>query len=144
MSGLSDEQISELRDAFSLFDLQGRGTVPPKTVKNVLRAVGLNPMMEDIQKMEKDLGKNPVSFDAFLTLYVAFDKKPKVGMPEFIEGLRAFDRDQDGTVSTAELRNILVSLGDTLTQDDADTIVSLVDNHGTIEYEKLIAKVMSN
>lgn len=144
MSGLSDEQISELRDAFSLFDLNGRGTVPAKTVKNVLRAVGLNPMMEDLQKMEKDLGKDPVNFDSFLTLYVSFDKKPKVGIEEFIEGLRAFDRDQDGTVSTAELRNILVSLGDTLTQDDADTILSLADNHGTIEYEKLISKVMSN
>ncbi|KAK3744436.1 hypothetical protein QZH41_003178 [Actinostola sp. cb2023] len=135
--------MSDLRDAFSLFDHSGSGTVPAKTIKNVLRAVGLNPMLEDIQKMEKDLGKDPVSFDAFLTLYVAFDKKPKVGMAEFIEGLRAFDKDQDGTMSSAELRNLLVSLGDQLNPDDADTIVALQDSHGTIEYEKLIQKVTS-
>ncbi|KXJ26877.1 Myosin-2 essential light chain [Exaiptasia diaphana] len=137
---LSDEQIAELQDAFSLFDLNGRGKVPAKKVKDILRAVGLNPMMDDIQKMEKDLGKESVSFDSFLTLYVAFDKKPKIGMEEFIEGLRAFDKDQDGTVSAAELRNILVSLGDTLTQEDADTIIALGDNHGSVEYEKLIKK----
>lgn len=144
MSSLSEEQILELRDAFSLFDRDGRGSISPKTVVDVLRSVGLNPMMEDIEKMEKELGKKPVSFDSFLTLYVSFNKKPKVVMEEFIEGLRAFDKDMDGTMSAAMLRNLLVSLGDKLTPEQADTIVALQDDRGTIEYEKLVHKVMDN
>ncbi|EDO47306.1 predicted protein [Nematostella vectensis] len=144
MVDLNDEQIGELKDAFSLFDKTGKGYIDADIVIDVLRAVGLNPQIDDIKKTEKELGTKPVSFDSFLSLYVSYSKKPQGGMEEFIEGLRAFDNNSDGTMSSAQLRNLLTSLGDTLTPDQADAIVALQDNHGTIEYEKLVDKVMAN
>lgn len=54
-----------------------------------------------------------MSFEEFLPIYHSvFQKKSNPTLEEFIEGFRVFDRDGTGTVQSAELRNLLTTLGE--------------------------------
>ena len=48
---LSEEQISELRDAFSLFDTDGDGTISADELGVVIRSLGQNPTEDELEQM---------------------------------------------------------------------------------------------
>ena len=48
---LSDEQKSDIREAFNLFDTEGNGSIDTKDLKVAMRALGFEPRKEDIKKM---------------------------------------------------------------------------------------------
>lgn len=147
MTDLTEEQLLEFKDAFSLFDHKGDGKVDKAQVPDILRSVGLNPMKHDIDKVIENLKSikdKRIAFEEFLPIYVPLAKKPTVSAEEFIEALRNFDRELNGSISAAELRRMLTALGDKLTEEQADVIVGLQDKKGFVDYEKLVHDVLSN
>ena len=147
MTDLTEEQILEFKDAFSLFDEIGDGKVEKSRVPDILRSVGLNPLKQDLDKVEKDLKSikdKRIAFEEFLPIYVPLAKKETGSAEEFVEALRMFDRDGNGRISAAELRRMLTALGDKLTEAQADVIIALQDKKGFVDYEKLVQDVLSN
>lgn len=56
-----------------------------------------------------------ISFEVFLPIYQAISKsKTTDTADDFIEGLRHFDKDGNGFISSAELRHLLTTLGEFL------------------------------
>ena len=54
-----------------------------------------------------------LAFEQFLPIYSTISKNRDTSTYEdFIEGFRVFDKDQNGTISGAELRHLLTSLGE--------------------------------
>ena len=51
---LSEEQKTDIREAFNLFDTQGTGYIDTKDLKVALRALGFEPRKEEIKKMVAD------------------------------------------------------------------------------------------
>lgn len=49
---------------------------------------------------------------------------------ELINAFRVFDKDNSGTISTEELRNVLRSLGENLTDAELDEMIKLADKNG--------------
>lgn len=55
-----------------------------------------------------------------------------------------FDKDQNGFITSAELRHILTSLGDRLSDEDVDQLFQgMEDSQGNINYEEFIKMVMN-
>ena len=48
---LTEEQIAEFKEAFSLFDKDGDGTITTKELGTVMRALGQNPTEAELQDM---------------------------------------------------------------------------------------------
>ena len=46
---LTEEQIAEFKDAFSLFDKDGDGTITAKDLGTVIKSLGQNPTEEELQ-----------------------------------------------------------------------------------------------
>lgn len=46
---LSEEQIAEFKEAFSLFDKDGDGTITTKELGTVMRSLGQNPTEAELQ-----------------------------------------------------------------------------------------------
>ena len=48
---LTEEQIAEFQEAFSLFDKDGDGTITTKELGTVMRSLGQNPTEAELQDM---------------------------------------------------------------------------------------------
>uniref|UniRef100_A0A5F8H990 EF-hand domain-containing protein n=1 Tax=Monodelphis domestica TaxID=13616 RepID=A0A5F8H990_MONDO len=48
---LTEEQITEFKEAFSLFDKDGDGTITTKELGTVMRSLGQNPTEAELQDM---------------------------------------------------------------------------------------------
>ena len=71
MEGLSDEQIEEFKEAFSVFDPENKGYIQSKELGNLLRNLGIYITNEEkneyIEKYVHDIEKN-ISFQDFLKI----------------------------------------------------------------------------
>ena len=59
---LTEEQIAEFKEAFSLFDKDGDGTITTKELGTVMRSLGQNPT-------EAELQGNFLLFTIFVTFF---------------------------------------------------------------------------
>lgn len=61
-----------------------------------------------------------------------------------MECFRVFDRGCNGLISAAELRHVLSSLGDKMTDEEVDSLlVGFEDNQGQVYYEDFVRTVIS-
>ena len=62
-----------------------------------------------------DLNSKQVTFDQFLPMLAQIRRQAvPPNMEDFFEGLKVFDKENNGKVLGAELRHVLVSLGKTI------------------------------
>lgn len=125
--------LVDFQEAFQLFDQKGDGCVQVSQIGDILRALGQNPTESDVKKLTHNhrpgiwlreiLWFNQlmsfcnslearVNFEVFLPILQAISKNRSADTAEdFIEGLRHFDKDGNGYISSAELRHLLTTLG---------------------------------
>merc|ERR1712118_607662 len=122
---LTEEQIAEFKEAFSLFDKDGDGTITTKELGTVMRSLGQNPTDAELQDMVNEVdgdGNGTVDFPEFLSL-MARKMKDTGTEGELIEAFKCFDRDGSGFISTAEIRHVMTNLGEKLTDEEVDEMV---------------------
>lgn len=146
MSKISEDEMCEFRDAFTLFDRVGDGKIGPDQIEDMLRAMGLNPLGSDLKQVRDDYKDKRVEFEDWLGVYTQFKSKPEPVREDFIEGFKCYDRDGSGTIDGASLRGLLCLRGDSrLTEDEANELLAPVEDtqKGVINYEEIIKLVMS-
>ena len=75
---LSEEQIQEYKEAFSLFDKDLNGSITIKELGAVLRSMGQNPSENDIKEMIDSLDDNEngtIEFSEFIGLVDKLNQK---------------------------------------------------------------------
>ena len=92
------------------------------------------------------MASKTISFDDFMPILWTISNAPDPGsFEDFMEGLKVFDKDGNGTVSSAELRHVMSALGEKLSQKEIDNLIGdLETSTGQINYEDFIKKVMSD
>jgi len=143
---MSQDDVAEFQEAFSLFDNRGDGKISVSQLGDVLRALGQNPTEAEVKKCCTNLKPDDrVGFDVFLPILQAISKnKTTDTADDFIEGLRHFDKDGSGYISSAELRHLLTTLGEKLTDDEVEALLQgQEDSHGNVHYEEFVRMVMS-
>ncbi|KAL3873539.1 hypothetical protein ACJMK2_036639 [Sinanodonta woodiana] len=70
-------------------------------------------------------------------------------LAEFQEAFNLFDKDGDGTITTNELGTVMASLGQTLTEEALQDMISAVDKDGNgeidfLEFLTMMEKKMNN
>lgn len=58
---LTEEQIAEFKEAFSLFDKDGDGTITTKELGTVMRSLGQNPTEAELQDMINEVDADGTS-----------------------------------------------------------------------------------
>ncbi|KAF3642078.1 Calmodulin [Capsicum annuum] len=145
---LTDDQISEFKEAFSLFDKDGDGCITTKELGTVMRSLGQNPTEAELQDMINEVdadGNGTIDFPEFLNL-MAKKMKDTDSEEELKEAFRVFDKDQNGFISAAELRHVMTNLGEKLTDEEVDEMIreADVDGDGQINYEEFVKVMMAN
>ena len=144
----TEEQIAEFKEAFSLFDKDGDGTITTKELGTVMRSLGQNPTEAELQDMVNEVdadGNGTIDFPEFLTM-MARKMKDTDSEEELKEAFKVFDKDGNGFISASELRHVMTNLGEKLTDEEVDEMIreADVDGDGQINYEEFVKMMMSS
>jgi len=144
---LTEEQIAEFKEAFSLFDKDGDGTITTKELGTVMRSLGQNPTEAELADMINEVdadGNGTIDFPEFLTM-MARKMKDTDSEEEILEAFKVFDKDGNGFISAAELRHIMTNLGEKLTDEEVDEMLreADIDGDGQINYEEVVKGMMA-
>ncbi|CAH1228159.1 CALM1 [Branchiostoma lanceolatum] len=97
---LSEQQIIEFREAFSVYDKDGDGIIAIKELFKVMWSLGQNPTESEMEKILQDVdpdGEGTIDFPDFLTV-MAKRQKDTEQEEELRAAFRAFDMDHNGII----------------------------------------------
>jgi calmodulin len=127
-----------------------------------MRSLGQNPSESELQDMinEVDADNNGTidfpgpssspsphptltTHSEFLTM-MARKMKDTDSEEEIREAFKVFDRDNNGFISAAELRHVMTSIGEKLTDDEVDEMIREADQDGDgrIDYNEFVQLMM--
>ncbi|XP_072476463.1 calmodulin-alpha-like [Notamacropus eugenii] len=122
---LTEEQIAEFKEVFSLFDKDGDRTITTKELDTVMRSLGQNPneaeLQDMINKADAD-GNGTIDFLEFLTV-MARKMKDTDSEEEMREAFCVFDKDGNGYISATELRHVVTNFREKLTDEEVDEMI---------------------
>lgn len=142
----NEDQISEFQEAFLLYDQRGDGKIPVSQIGDVMRALGQNPTESEVKKLVNEhRADDRVTFEVFLPIMQAICGRSSTDTSDdFIEGLRHFDKDGNGFITIAELRHLLTTIGEKLSDEEAEQLLAgHEDSKGNINYENFVKTVMN-
>merc|ERR1712216_504620 len=113
---LTEEQLDEIREAFSLFDADASGMFDIRELKAAMRALGFEVKNEELKKMVADIdgdGNGTIEFGEFLGMMTG--KMGEKDSREDIEKVfKLFDDDNSSKISFKNLARVAEELGETI------------------------------
>merc|ERR1711964_495248 len=147
MTEITDEQLEELKEAFSLFDGVGDDKIASEDVIKPLQSLKLNPLTADVKKVLEDssLAKTRVDLPTFVSIFEQFQKRPTIANhADLMEMFKCFDREGNKMVFGGEFRQVMNNLGDVMEEKDIEFFIGPQENaDGYVAYEELIKFVMN-
>merc|ERR1712103_14105 len=113
---LSEEQLDEIREAFSLFDSDASGMIDIRELKAAMRALGFEVKNEELKKMVSDIdndGNGTIEFTEFLSMMTG--KMGEKDTREDIEKVfKLFDDDSSTKITFKNLARVAEELGESI------------------------------
>jgi Ca2+-binding EF-hand superfamily protein len=136
-SGLSNDEVDEIRQAFDLFDTNGTGKIDPKELKAAMQSLGFDSKNPTIYTLIADLdtpeaAKNGgVNFDDFVGSInnKLGDKESKEGIHRIFE-LFIDDPNAD-TITLSSLKKIAQELGENMSAEELKDMLERASANGT-------------
>ncbi|KAG9349761.1 hypothetical protein JZ751_028209, partial [Albula glossodonta] len=132
----------DYKEAFGLFDRVGDSKIAYEQVADMMRALGQNPTNKDVAKIlgnpsAEEMSSKRLDFEGFLPMLQTVVNDPQKGTyDDYVEGLRVFDKEGNGTVMGAELRIVLSTLGEKMKEAEIDALMTgQEDENGCVNYE---------
>lgn len=115
---------------------------------DMLRAVGQNPTLKEISELQASLGGEDatVDFAKYVKLINREGGFRKAGQPEdYIKAFQIFDKDLTGYIGVGELKYILTSIGEKLTEDEVDELLKgiKVTDDNKIDYVEFVKSILA-
>jgi calmodulin len=144
---LTNEKLTELRQAFMLFDYTKSGRISSRDIGPVVRSVGLKPSEAEIHEIQAQVQQmgGDVDLATLVELVSAKVTNPPAERPEALrEMFSIYDKENRGSISVQEMRHLLTSVGEKLTEEEADQLlkVSGCVVNGQVQYDKFIQVVL--
>jgi len=144
-SSLSDFEIEELREAFSVFDKDDSGSITAEELGLILKSITpsvVSNISDDdltrlVQKFDRN-GDGTIDFGEFLEMMCQAERGGEEQEDELRAAFAIFDKDGDNTITAKELMGIMSALGEDVDLDTCKLMIQSVDldGNGTIDFEE--------
>ncbi|CRL05920.1 CLUMA_CG019104, isoform A [Clunio marinus] len=145
MEELDKAQVQLLKNAFDAFDQEKKGCIGTTMIGTILSMLGHqldDKMLQDIINEVDADGSGELEFEEFVTLAARFmvEEDAEAMQQELKEAFRLYDKEGNGYITTAVLKEILRELDDTLTNDDLDAMIEEIDSDGsgTVDFDEFM------
>ena len=127
----SQNEIKEMKSKFGMFDTDGSGTICIKELGRLLRYLGYNPSEADIKDIMSSIDKDDtgqIEFLEFVDLMTTkLVKKKKTNDAELERAFHVLDKSKKGFILCAKMNEIVTTLGEKLSVDEANQLISDLD-----------------
>jgi Ca2+-binding EF-hand superfamily protein len=138
------EQRENFKNAFDAFDEDRDDRVAVDQLGKLVRAVGFNPLPEEVEDMIADIDEPAFDFDSFL--YIIFRHSREADPEgELVESFKIFDKNGTGRIDVDLVRRILRNLKQPFTDDQINDLLGDDDidtDQGTLDYAQLVKKMI--
>nr|2BL0_B Chain B, MYOSIN REGULATORY LIGHT CHAIN [Physarum polycephalum] len=130
----------QIQECFQIFDKDNDGKVSIEELGSALRSLGKNPTNAELNTIKGQLNAKEFDLATFKTVYRKPIKTPTEQSKEMLDAFRALDKEGNGTIQEAELRQLLLNLGDALTSSEVEELMKevSVSGDGAINYESFV------
>jgi len=138
----SPEQIGE---CFAIFDKDNDGKVSIEDLGSALRSLGKNPTNTELKSLRDEIGGKDFDLATFKAVYRKPIKTPQEQQKEMLDAFKALDKEGNGYIQEAELRQLLLNLGDALTTPEVEELMKevSVSSDGGISYESFVDLIVN-
>ncbi|KAG5679868.1 hypothetical protein PVAND_009405 [Polypedilum vanderplanki] len=138
------EKLKEYQEVFNVYDINRDGQINTSELDTVMKVLGEELTEARLQKLinEVDLdGSGTINFDEFIKLMQKVEETDFEKAESLRAAFKVFDKDNNGFVSFDELKYILTSFGEKLTDEEVQDILHEADKdrNGKLDYEEFIA-----
>ena len=136
--------MNEIKDAFTLLDRDADGQLNAADLGTFLRSLGRNPTESQIKSLTAS--SPTLTLPECLSI---LSEIPAVDVAQLEAELKiafkTFDKEGQGRIPTAELRRVVTSLGERLTEEEADQMVKQADpeSSGFVDYNRFIKTLLA-
>ncbi|XP_026462891.1 calmodulin-like [Ctenocephalides felis] len=142
---LTEEQTEEAQEAFQFFEKDG--FVSTKDLQLVLRSLGYNSSELEIDDIVAKIDVENTGKLDFTQFLHALSRKVKSlqNEEEIKKAFKVFDQNDDGMITSSELRIVMNRLGEKLTDEEIEEMIKEadVDGNGVIDYEEFYSMMTS-
>ena len=127
---VSAELQAEYKQTFDMFDTDQSGRISSAELGKVMEQLGQKPNEADLDAMVSDVdadGDGEINFEEFLMMMA---RKENTDNDEIRAAFEIFDKNKDGFISPTELRTVMESLGEVLTEADIEIMMKGADGDG--------------
>ena len=143
---LTEEQISEYKEAFMPFELKDEvGVISADNLTDVLKSLGSESVI--IQDMLQEFGSkglaSRITFPEFLEFIVRWMKRYDDVEEDVLEPFKEYDTNGDGFISVDDIKAALRKAG--VEENELQEVISEAefDSSNRVNYEDLVRKMMS-
>lgn len=107
--------------------------------------MGQNPTLAEISELQASVKLNEFDFNTYQKIIDRPDGFKPLGLPEdYIKGFQVFDKDQTGYIGVGELRYILTSIGEKLSDAEVDELLRGVNvtAEGNVDYVEFVKSIL--
>jgi Ca2+-binding EF-hand superfamily protein len=154
LNDIADDKLREFKEAFQMFDKDQDSLLEIQEAIHAYMCLGYEIPVSELTEFLKDTSSNfqnisnlqskNINFEIFVQF---INKRPKETEieEELMDCFKEFDKDRDGKISVKELKYLLISLGEELSNEEIEEIVRELDtrNEGGITYKDFIRLMLS-
>jgi calmodulin len=108
--------------------------------------MGVNPTNAELDEMTKETGgmSGKMDFNQFVTI-MCNKMRQEDSEEDLINAFQVFDKEQTGKISAVELKHVMTTLGEILTDQEVDEMIRNGDagSDGMIDYKAFAKKMFS-
>ena len=140
---LTQDDVDEFVKLFQSLDTEEKNEIPVLQLGTMLRILRQIPTDNEINQLADDINpekKETINFYQFIKAIAIIMRDPEEIADEIKKAFKILDRNKQGYLMAADIREFLTKQGDFLTDEEVDEMIKLADeeNNGQIHYDMFV------